>query len=275
MGLLFLFGSLESAQAGPWIRPFGEWYAKASYNTFDSASYVEPGGASSESSRPSFHGRTASTYLELGVLPGVQLTSELSYQWSHNRFPGGSLRYAIPGPGSARIALGFTHPDLRAPVSLTITSRLPMFRSLRPLFPAPAPGEGQVDLDAIAAAGGSHAGLLGSYWGLAELGLRARTAWVLAPDSPTDEGIAALYRAQIGWRPEFGWLQAESSGIVSLDSPRQSHQLGIGLAVVLWRGLQAEAGLSTIWRAREEVTGRGFNVGLSHTGALPSRRIRR
>ena len=248
------------ASAGPWVRPPGHWYLKASGATWRGD--VEGVG--------SYLDWTASAYAEVGVLPHLQLVADVPYRWCQTQAAGATLVNRTAGFAKARVGVGVA-PVARVPVSAHVIANLPLYDAAA--APAlPSLGDDQVDVDGILAVGASPAVGQQRLWFIAEAGYRHRTSWAMP--GFTDQAFVdgALYRAQVGLVPEvggrsWGWVFVEASGLAKLKWDLDTaawHQAGLGVAAPLGAGLHVELGASEVYAAVVGSTGWGVNLGLSH-----------
>ena len=257
--------TIQLAAAGPWVKAQGEAYVKGSANLFRATEYVAPGV---EGSSLEYLGLTSSIYAEVGLFQGLQAIASVPWVTGRNLDRATGWRYRTSGLGDARIGLGLDVPKLELPASLSLVARVPLYdqSGLEELHPQL--GDENVDLDAIAAVGGSLP--LGDHglWLAAEGGLRWRTGWAPTGPASLDLGPGLPYLAQVGLVPRWGgWLSVQGSGLVDLgqgEDAKSYHGLGAGLAVPLVRGLHLEVGGSRTYAARLSSLGWSAEAGLSY-----------
>lgn len=271
------------AEAGPWVKDAGQAYVKAGYSRFAAGEYVDPtlgdsvSGGTTASTPPEYVGHTHHLYAEVGLPGPLQAVVNLPFIGSRNTL--GETVYVNRAFGDADVGLAAGHTFGSWPVSLTLSAKLPLYDNaelgaygyLAGRFPAI--GDGQVDLQAMAAVGRGFA--IGSFrgWGAVEAGYRHRTEWWLgdssAPDRALLDGIP--WRAQLGWSPqwrdrELGWVSLEGSGLQGLAhnaSTKEWAQVGGGLGARLAQGLALEAGGAWLPWARSSSTGWSVSGGVS------------
>jgi hypothetical protein len=243
-----------AALAGPWVRAPGDWYLKGSFSSFRTPDQAL-----------SYRAWSASAYGEVGVVRHLQATFSLPYTAAANQISGSTLSYRDAGVGPVLVGV-VAGADV--PVSLGVYGRFPTYGAPGALDPAL--GNGQVDVDAIAAIGASRSRL----WVLAETGARLRTGWTPS-DAPEDPREGMVYRAQVGWLPhvqgrDLGWVAVEAAGEAV---GRVNDQLGATAAGTVAGGWNLEAGATWIVRAPEDNEGWGWSLGISHRRqGMPARR---
>ncbi len=243
-----------AALAGPWVRDPGDWYVKGYFASFETPEQAV-----------AFRSRGVGVYAEVGVVDHVELVASLPYAWSANQLQGSILSYRTAGLAPAQLGVGLSPPGTEIPVSLRVTGRFPLSDGAAGTTFDPALGNGQLDVDTVAAIGASPALGASRIWASAEAGLRVRTGAVLV-DAPVDGREGGLFRAQVGYLPTVrdrhpGWVAVDASGEVG---PRAFLQLGTGLSLAVAGGLSVEAGGSWVVDAREDAEGLGWSAGVSH-----------
>lgn len=275
--LLYWLGLATAAAGAPWVRAPGESYTKLGWSWFTADRFVAPGGAVLDDTR--YDGHSAVLYAELGLVPHVHGLVTLPAVGSRNTQ--GEVVWINRGLGDAQVGLVVGDTLGAVPVSLTLRGRLPLYDNDRlRAFGAegarfPALGDGQVDLDAVAATGTGLAWGRFRGWTSAELGWRHRTEWWLGDRGDPDRALAdgLIWAAQVGWAPapggqERGWLVLGADGVTSTVDDRQTRrlaQLSAGLGLRLWRGLALELGAGQVVWAEAAAPGRSLQAGASWT----------
>lgn len=158
------------AQAGPWTRPVGSWYAKLSQGVYVAQGYRDADGRFIDDA--TYTGHTTSLYTEAGVLDRLQAQLYLPFLVAINSFDSGSpSALAAPCPGGvasgasrrgfgdARAGLQLDPGLLPIPHAFRLEAKLPLYDVTQPqgqcgdLFPQH--GDGQVDATLWLSVGGS------------------------------------------------------------------------------------------------------------------------
>ncbi|MFT4978024.1 MAG: hypothetical protein ACI8S6_003932 [Myxococcota bacterium] len=274
--LLLLSSALSpTAQAGPWVRDLGHGYVKAGYSRFQADQFVQPDGSTVEGTE--YLGQTTHLYGEVGVARGLQAVFNVPFVGSRNII--GDVSYINRWGGDLNAGLEYGRALGKLPVSLQVLSKLPLYDNADLAVYGdsssrfPAIGDGQVDLTALLAVGGSFSIKEVRGWLAGELGYRHRSAWWLGdstqPDRDYSDGIP--WSAQLGWSPtlkgrDMGWLFLRADGIQNLRTDTVTQQLvqaSVGGALKVTDIVAIELGYASIVQARNAAPGSGLNGGLS------------
>lgn len=270
--LLLLAGP---AEAGPWVKDPGHAYAKAGYVRFAADNFVDPSGELVEGAE--YTGHTHHLYAEVGVLPGLQLVTNLPFVGARNEI--NEVIYVNRQFGDIDVGLEGGATLGEVPVSLQLLAKIPGYDTaelsqyglVAERFPAM--GDGQVDLTAMAAVGRGLS--LGGFsgWVAGVVGYRHRTeAWLGDSSRPDRELVDGIpWQAQLGWSPTIadrsaGWLSLDASGIQNLvrdEVTKQWTQVGASLGAKVAGPLHLEAGFSTMVSARNSSKGSSVSAGVS------------
>ncbi|NOY28073.1 MAG: hypothetical protein GXP62_19585 [Oligoflexia bacterium] len=267
------------ASANPWLKDPGHAYVKAGTVRFAAGQYVDSTGRtdSTATDQPEYVGTTNYVYAEVGLLPHIELVTNLPFVGSRNTLD--DVAYVNRALGDAELGLATGTTLGQWPVALTVSAKLPMYDNadlnsyggLGGHFPTI--GDGQVDLTAIASVGRGFAIGRQPVWTALEAGYRHRTEWWLgdstSPDRTILDGIP--WHAQLGWSPtardrDLGWLVADASGVQNFASneyTKQWVQLGLGLAALVTHGFAIELGASTTPLATASSLGWAASAGVS------------
>jgi hypothetical protein len=273
-----------AAEAGPWTRPAGSWYAKLGFDLYIAPEYVSPvtltpGAAASGTT--GYRGEQVGAYVELGVLPPdtwrVQLAiaAPLSVGHTHFAFDNGFGEIAghatVGRLGDVRLTPQVAlHPT--APLAAALEIKVPGYRndSVCADNPyriyCPRPGDGQVDLTPELLAGLSR----GKVFGEAAAGWRIRTDWVLGAEGPvTPLGDGPAFSVGGGWNAAPVLLMARVEGNFVPDPEDETTPEAVRAGpAALWtldedRGLGLEARfMADLW-ARGTSRGIGGGLGVS------------
>jgi hypothetical protein len=260
--------------AGPWVRDPGAHYVKVGGSHFTAGVYDDPNV--SDDTALAYTGQLVSVYGELGLPKGLQLVFQSAYSWGTNRDLETGWIYRSRGLGDLGLGLVADIPWVEVPLSVAISTRIPLYDDGVAPGLHPSLGDPQVDVDAAVAAG--QAVPLGPHWlwFVEELGFRYRTHLIPAQHLQADRKNGLIYRAQAGLSPsagdrDLGWVHVGASGVwnpVSDETTQGWHQWSAGAAGTLWRGLNLEVGFQHIYLATNASTGWGVNAGISWKGVL-------
>ncbi len=247
------------AFAGAWVREAGDVYAKAGVGSFIGGEAPEEPMAEAVAYRDI----QASLYAEVGLPLRFQLAGYAPWVLAENQRE--DIHYVGLSGGDAELLL--SRAILEGPVVLSgaIGAKLPLYEDRTQArvdaFGAhgsrfPAPGDGQVDLDARLDVG-AGLGWQGA-WVQASAGYRHRL------EDPVD---GVIWSAQLGLAPkQAGWVGVEASGVVTVEDDAETREwtrLGAFGAVKLGPTLAVEAYFGAIPWAEATRTGMGGGVGVS------------
>ncbi len=269
--VVLLLSLPASATAGPWSRGWGELYVKLGESLFIASSYVDTSGTVVEGT--DYLGATTFLYYEVGLYRGLMVWGYLPYIVAQNSFDDGS-RYLQAGGSDALLGLQFSPSKLLKPplpLAVRLEFKVPFYdvggnsgHLLASRFPAP--GDGQLDVTAWLAAGGSlprH-----PLYFFAEVGYRHRTEHYVGAGDTREFGDGITLTAQVGYTLAKRLLIAASvGGIVpfSRDEVTKGYlTVGPVLALLLPHGLSLEATVDPIIWARNASPGVGVSLGLSY-----------
>jgi len=274
----------SAALAGaPWVRAPGASYSKLSTQRFATTGFVGQDGAVQEGS-PTVSWAT-SVYVEVGVLPKVQLAVAAPWVASHSEVA--EARFSNHSGGDLLVDLtAGTEVVPGLPVALTARTKWPTYDNgaLRAYGAAgqrfPAAGDGQVDAELLGHVGtGLSWGHFRGWW-MTETGYRYRSEWWLGDSDPIDRtiGDGLTGRLQLGWTPtrdakSLGWVFVEADAIKALQaSPttREQLQVSAGLAAALQHGLAIELGASHLVWTAASAPGTAWRAGLSWQRSPPA-----
>ena len=195
-----------AAQAGPWTRSEGSFYAKAAADWYDTGSYVSP--TAGEVADTQYFGHRYGVYGEIGLPTGhpVQLAASLPVVVGRVRFTRRDAFEDLNGTATST-RLG----DLTLTPQVALHRELPIAAALEMKLPlydnggvcegnpwqeyCPWAGDGQVDLTGWVSAGAS---LGGKGWTEAAVGYRHRTEWYPAGFLPLSYTDLVTSNATIG-----------------------------------------------------------------------------
>lgn len=269
LALALLLSALvpRTAEAGPWSKAPGSFYAKLGQTVFYSGSFVDVSGQVVEGvSNLSF---TTSLYGEVGIWRGLQLAAALPVTHGCNDF-GNDSTYCRTSGGDLTLALQYQLPRWFGPLALALraASKIPMYANDNDApFERPAPGDAQLDFT-FWLSGGMSFGSLPLY-AFAEVGYRHRTEVFIGdtPDRAFLDGVTV--GAQVGYTL-FGrlLLGVTLGGVIPVqtnDVTKGYVTLGPFVYLRLFRGLALEASFDPMLYAHASVQGFGTSFGLSYT----------
>lgn len=204
----------NKAQAGPWTRAPGRWYAKLAQGIFVAEGFRDSSGQFV--SDTTYRGYTTSAYGEFGLIDGLQAQFYLPFVIGENDFDRDSvLRQTTFCPngqralstqrrtlGDALVGGQWTSPWLSMPHAVRVNAQVPLYDATDPggscgvLFAQP--GDGQLDLDLWLSLGDSF--LDGRLYAFGELGHRFRTEVFLGGDTGQTFGDTLMAFGQVGYR---------------------------------------------------------------------------
>ncbi len=264
-----------AAHAGPWVKDPGHAYAKAGYVRFAADNFVDPSGE--EVAGAAYTGHTHHVYAEVGVLPGLQIVTNVPFVGARNDI--NDVIYVNRQFGDIDVGVEGGTRLGQVPVSLQLLAKVPGYDTgdlnqyglVAQRFPAM--GDGQVDLTAMGAVGGglNIGGFSG--WVSGEAGYRHRTEWWLGDSSKPDRVLVdgVPWRAQVGWAPTFGdwkagWLGVDASGIQNFakdEVTKQWTQVSASFGARVVGSLHLEAGYIQMVHARASSRGSSVTAGVS------------
>lgn len=215
-----------AAFGGAWTKEAGEAYLKAGGDVWSALRYVAPG--ETEPSEGSYFGQQYGLYGEIGVIPDRKAQLSLSlplvlgthHAVYDDAFGSVEVRASTIRAGDLRLAAQIAlHP--RLPLALSVDLKIPGYANggigddhpvYRNLFPKP--GDGQVDVGAMA-----YVGATSFSGGFAELGV----------------GFVHRTEAFVGWEPGLGF----SDGL--RFTAKAGHALGRVLPILSTEGTLSPA----------------------------------
>lgn len=265
------------AEAGAWTRAWGELYVKGGVDVYKALRFVLPGTSTPVDG--SYFGQQASLYGEAGLSKGHPVQLGLSLPVVN----GDARTTATDALGDIEVHTGVTRMgDLRLlpqialsrkhPISLAVEAKIPLYANgkignsaytWQELFPRP--GDGQVDLTAWLAAGGSA--WEGGFFELSA-GYRWRTEAFVGWSTSARfvDGVPAI--AKVGHRLGPALLLVDVDVLVNVaqsDITRQWLRTGFGALIDLGdKGVAVELRAAGEPWARAASQGIGGGVGLSY-----------
>lgn len=261
----FFLLAIPQAQAGPWTKSAGEFYAKIGEGFYTADAYRSATGELIDGTE--YLSATTFIYAEYGLLDGLHLQTYIPFMTARNQFAGQS--YSDTGFGDATLALQVSpFKNLSFPTSFRLEAKIPLYSGNRaPDVPAGTPGRGdaQYDFNIWASAGGSLYPIPLYFY--VDVGFQYRSDITLADVFPGPFSNGVLFAAQIGYTFfDRATVALNSGGILTLEEDYISKSyitVGPSIFFTLNDLIAIEADVNWTPYSRNSADGFSFGLGVS------------
>lgn len=256
--------AVPTAQAGPWTKSTGEYYAKLGEGFYSANAFRTASGELITGT--DYFSATTYLYAEYGLLDGLHLQTYIPFLAAQNQFS--NQTYSDRGLGDASFALQASPLKLALPTAFRLEAKIPMYSGDRsPNTPGGVPGRGdaQVDFTAWLSAGGGFSSI--PLYLYADVGYQYRSQLTFSdtPRGPFSDG--AVYIAQIGYTFfDRATLAITSSGLLALKEDNISKSyitVGPSLFVPITDLIALEADAYITPYSRNSADGWNAGLGIS------------